>query len=282
MDLVYAGLFCVLWASAFAAAKIALHDCPPLTLLAIRFFLAGGIMIGVAALTGGIPRLTGTDLAKLALIGLLNNALYLGFAWSGVRLVHSGFAAILGSTNPIFVAMLAALVLGERLTPAKLAGLALGIAGVVIVMRSRLGGGEDPVGALLVMIGVAALVSGTVLFKKLAPGGGLWLGTATQFLVSGVAILPVALVFEDPRAIDPTPELLWSLAYIVIGCTIAAYFLWMRLLSRTSATAASSLFFLMPPLGLFFGWLALGEPVAAGDLIGIVPIAIGIRLVTRG
>jgi drug/metabolite transporter (DMT)-like permease len=62
---------------------------------------------------------------------------------------------------------------------------------------------------------------------------------------------------------------------------VVGYFLWFRLLTRSGATAASAYHFMMPPLGLLFGWILLDEQVAFADLIGIVPVALGIYLVTR-
>jgi drug/metabolite transporter (DMT)-like permease len=72
-----------------------------------------------------------------------------------------------------------------------------------------------------------------------------------------------------------------ALAYLALVVSILAFSLWFQLLTATGATAASSYHFLMPPLGVLFGWLLLGERVAWPDLLGILPIAIGIYLVTR-
>ncbi|MBB3932733.1 drug/metabolite transporter (DMT)-like permease [Kaistia hirudinis] len=275
-------LFCLIWSSAFAAAKIALPHCPPLLLLTGRFLAAGGLMLVIAAAIGRLRMPDRTSLMKLALLGVLNNAIYLGFSFSGMRTVSSAFGAVLISTNPLLVAMLAAPLLGERLTARKLAGLVLGLVGVAIVLRSRLAGAEDLHGSALVACGLVALVLGTVLFKKWKPGGDLFTGTALQSLAGGVVLLPVALATESVGDINPTPALAGAFAYLVVAVSIGAFWLWFRLLQTRTATEASALHFLMPPLGLLFGWLVFREPVSAVDMLGIVPIAIGIALVTRG
>lgn len=275
------GLFCLIWSSAFAAAKIALHDSPPLLLLAARFLLAGALMLAAAWLTGVRPALTRADWGKLILLGLFNNALYLGLSFSGMRTVSSGFAAILISANPVLTGLLASLVLGERMTATRMVGLILGLAGVGFVLRNRLGIGEDPGGIGLLIAALVSLVAGTLLFKRLKPGGGLWVGTGIQCFAGGVALLPAALAFEDPASVSVTPGLIGSLLYLVLVVSVAGYLLWFRLLARSSATAASSLHFLMPPLGLLIGWLVLGEPVPLLDLMGILPIMLGIYLVNR-
>lgn len=275
--------FCLAWSSAFAAGKIGLLDCPPLLLLALRFLIAGALLVGVAAWRGGYRGVTGRTFVALAAIGLLNHAVYLGLSYSGMTLVSSGLTALIVSANPVLTAALAALLLGEAMTWRKAAGLGLGVLGVALVVRGRLGTGLDaPAGIALVIGSLVALSAGTLLFKRLAPKAGLLAGTGVQVLVSGLALLPVALTVEDAGAIRPSAGLAGSLAFQVLAVSIGGYLLWFRLLQRTSATEASAYHFLMPPLGMLFGWLLLGETVQPWDLLGILPVALGIRLVTRG
>ncbi|QKI70725.1 DMT family transporter [Achromobacter xylosoxidans] len=274
--------FCFLWSSAFAAAKIAVRDCPPLTLLTIRFLIAGALMLGVAAASGRWSRPGARDLAALVLLGVLNNAAYLGLSWSGMTTVSSAFTAVLISTNPLLIGVLAGPVLGERLGWRKMLGLCLGLAGVALVLRSRLSGmQEDLHGTLLVTGGLVALVAGTLLYKRLKPTTGLWMATGIQSLAGAVALMPVALLHENIGDARMTASLFWSMAYMIVAVSIGGYYLWFMILGRASATAASALHFLMPPLGLLFGWVVLRESVSWLDLLGIVPIAFGIWLATR-
>ncbi|NMK50182.1 DMT family transporter [Achromobacter sp. Bel] len=274
--------FCFLWSSAFAAAKIAVRDCPPLTLLTIRFLIAGALMLGIAAVGRQGKWPVGRDLASLILLGVLNNALYLGLSWTGMTTVSSAFTAVLISTNPLLIGVLAGPVLGERLSWRKLAGLCLGLAGVALVLRSRLSGmQEDMHGTLLVTGGLVALVAGTLLYKLLKPSAGLWAATGIQSLAGAAALLPFALMSESLGDARLTASLAWSMAYMIVAVSMGGYYLWFMILGRASATSASALHFLMPPLGLLFGWLVLREPVSWLDLLGIVPIALGIWLTTR-
>lgn len=274
--------FCFLWSSAFAAAKIAVRDCPPLTLLTIRFVIAGALMLGLAAASGRWKMPSARDLAALILLGALNNALYLGLSWSGMTTVSSAFTAVLISTNPLLIGVLAGPVLGERLGWRKLLGLCLGLAGVALVLRSRLSGmQEDLHGTLLVTGGLVALVAGTLLYKRLKPSSGLWTSTGIQSLAGAAVLLPFALMHESIGDARLTASLFWSMAYMIVAVSMGGYYLWFMILGRASATAASALHFLMPPLGLLFGWLVLGEHVSWLDLLGIVPIAFGIWLATR-
>ena len=275
--------FCLAWSSAFAAGKIGLVDCPPLLLLALRFLIAGALLVAVAALRGEYRGMTGRTFAVLALLGVLNHALYLGLSYSGMTMVSSGFTALVVSANPVLTAAAATVLLGETMTLRKAAGLVLGVAGVAMVVRARLGtGADDPAGIALVVGALVALALGTLLFKRLSPKAGLLAGTGVQVLVAGLVLLPVSLAVEEVGTLRLTASLLGSLAFQVLVVSIGAYLLWFRLLQRTTATEASAYHFLMPPLGLLFGWLLLGETVQPWDLLGILPVALGIRLVTRG
>jgi drug/metabolite transporter (DMT)-like permease len=94
-------------------------------------------------------------------------------------------------------------------------------------------------------------------------------------------LIPFAFTLADAGDIVPSARLLGSFAFLTLGGSILAYLLWFHLLKVCGATAASAYHFLMPPLGMLFAWMVLGEHVEVRDLIGIVPVALGIYLVTR-
>src|SRR5262245_1698649 len=274
--------FCLLWASAFSVAKLAIADCPPLIVLTARFLLAGVVIFGAAALFRVRLSLGRREFLLFALLGVANQAVYLGLSYVGIRSTSSGLAALVISANPVLTAVLAVAFFNERMTWRKAIGLLLGVGGVAFVVESRIAGGVDhPMGIALLMAALVSLVGGTILYKRFAPSGGLWIGNGTQSLAAGLATLPFAFAFENVGDIVPSWRLAVSLAYLALVVSIFAYLLWFHLLNVSGATAASSYHFMMPPLGLLFGWLLLGEQVALTDLIGIVPVAIGIYLVTR-
>jgi drug/metabolite transporter (DMT)-like permease len=274
--------FCLLWASAFSVAKLAIADCPPLLLLTMRFLLAGVFVLGAAVVTGVPLRLGRRELLLFAALGVANQAAYLGLSYVGLQSISSGLAAMVISANPVLVAVMASAFLCERMTWRKTFGLALGVAGVAFVVESRVAIGADhATGIAFTLAARVSLVAGTILFKRVAPSGGLWVGNGVQSLAAGLAILPFALGLERMGDIVPSWHLLAALAYLVLLVSVFAYLLWFQMLRVSGATAASSYHFLMPPLGLLFGWLLLGEQVALTDLIGIVPVALGIWLVTR-
>lgn len=275
-------LFCLLWSYAFVAGKIAVTDCPPLILLAARFSLAGVLILAVSWMRGDRWDLTWRDAAVFAVLGIANNALYLGLGYTGLKTVSAGLGALIVSANPVFTAMLAALVLGEAMTLRKAAGLVLGIAGVAFIVWHRLQVGSDsPHGILFTLASLASIVAGTILFKLLAPKGSLWIGNGIQNIAGGLAVAPFAFTLTSVGDIVPSMRLAGAFAFLVLGGSILAYLLWFHLLKTCGATAASAYHFLMPPLGMLFAYLVLGEHVEFRDLLGIVPVALGIYLVTR-
>jgi len=274
--------FILLWSSAFSVGKIAIADCPPLIFLAVRFLAAGVLMIGLAAVSGVRWTLTKRDVAVFAALGIANQAAYLGIGFMALKTMSAGLAALIISANPIVAAVLAVLLLGERMSWRKVLGLLLGLAGVAFIVKSRLTLGTDQLsGIMLSALALLAFVVGTILFKLFAPRNGLWIGNGIQSLAAGMAMIPFAAGFESFGDVVPSTRLIAAFAYSVLMVSVFAYLLWFHILTVSGATAASSYHFLIPPLGMLFGWLLLGEHLAMADLLGIVPVALGIYLVTR-
>jgi len=276
------GLFCLLWSFAFVAGKIGVTDCPPLILLTARFSLAGILVLGISALRSESWDLGWRDVVVFSVLGVANNALYLGFGYTGLQTVSAGLGGLVVSANPVFTAMLAAVFLGETLNWRKVSGLLLGIAGVTFIVWHRLKIGTDHFdGIVFTLASLASIVAGTILFKLLAPKGSLWIGNGIQNIAGGLAVLPFAATLSSVGDIVPSARLLGAFAFLVLGGSILAYLLWFHLLKVCGATAASAYHFLMPPLGMLFAFLVLGEHVETRDLLGIIPVALGIYLVTR-
>jgi drug/metabolite transporter (DMT)-like permease len=278
----YIGLFCLLWSFAFVAGKIGVTDCPPLILLTARFSLAGGLILGISALRRDSWSLSWRDTLVFAILGVANNALYLGLGYTGLQTVSAGLGTLIVSANPVFTAVLAALFLGEQLTWRKIAGLLLGIVGVGFIVWHRMSVGTDSLhGILFTLASLASIVAGTILFKVLSPKGSLWIGNGIQNLAAGLVLVPFAFTLADVGDIVPSARLLEAFAFLTLGGSILGYLLWFHLLKVCGATAASAYHFLMPPLGMLFAWMVLGEHVTGRDLLGIIPVALGIYLVTR-
>jgi len=277
----YIATYCILWSAAFVASKVAVIWCPPFIVLSLRFLLAGLLIFLIASARGVRWNLSRRDIIVFAILGVANNAVYLGLSYLGLRTVSAGLAALIISCNPVLTAVLATAVLGERMTWRKALGLALGVIGVAIIVSDRIVLGTDAsVGVLLTFGALASMVAGTILYKLLEPKGSLWIGNGVQNAAAGLVLIPFAAL-SDFSAITLNWQLAAAFAFLVLLVSIFAYLIWFYLLDACGATAASAYHFLMPPLGMLFGWLILSERLATMDLVGIVPVAIGIWLVTH-
>jgi drug/metabolite transporter (DMT)-like permease len=274
-------LFSFLWAAAFVGVKVALRDSPPLFLMGFRFLVAGAILLVAAALAGIRGPAAGSTWRTLAVLGLLNNALYLGLAALSLRHLSVGTGAVLASTNPLLTGLVAARILGERLDAGRIAGLLLSFGGVLWVMRSRTAAGDQPWAMAVMMAGIGFLVAGTILFKRLPGGLDLRLANGVQLAVAGLALLPVSFVLEPWGTIRFAPAFLMAQAFLILGVSCLGMGIWFWLLRHGDAIRASAYFFLNPVFGLFLGALLLAEPLTLGDLAGSAAVGLGIWMVQR-
>ncbi len=273
-------LFCIAWASGFTAAKLALTTAPPALFGGVRFLITGSRLLAYAGWRGDLRRQV--PWGSLALLGVLNQAGYQGLAWQGMSNVSAGLTTIIASLNPILIAALAAPLLGERLHWRKVLGLLLGFAGAVFVVRHRLAGGARgstgrPAGG-----GRAALAGGWHDRVQMGrPGGHPARRRRRADPGSRLAAAGVGCDVREPRSPSIGPRFWLVMAWCVLVMSIGALLLWFWLLRNGSASSASALHFLIPPIGLAMSWLVLGEPVSPADLLGIIPVGLGIWLATR-
>lgn len=274
-------LFSLLWASAFMAVKVGLRSSPPFFLMGFRFFLAGALLLLFSRWKGYAFPTSARDWGRLVIIGLLNNAAYLGLAGLALRNLSGGMGAVIASTNPLMLALVAPFFLRERFTLVKGAGFLLAFASVFAVMYSRTGSADQPGAMALMLLANALMVAGTVLFKRWAPRQGLTVVNGVQLLASSVALLAPSLLMEPLTTVRWDLNLFSAVAYLALAVSCGAMIIWFTLLRSGDAGKASAFFFLNPVLGLFLGALLLGEPLHAFDLVGTVGVALGIYMVQR-
>jgi drug/metabolite transporter (DMT)-like permease len=274
-------LFCHLWSGAFVAVKVGLASSPPLFLMASRFLLAGAALLAWARLGGRPMPASRGEWGAIALLGLLNNAIYLGLTSMGLRHVSAGMGAILASTNPLMLAVVAPWFLGERLTRRRVVGLLIAFAGVLWVMATRVGPDNRPGGIALIVLSITFLVAGTILFKHVRADQDLVVLNAGQLFVAGLALIGPSLLLEPIATVRLTPSFLAAQAYLIAGVSWIGMVSWFWLLRHGDATRASAWFFLNPVIGVFLGAVLLGEPLRVQDFLGAATVAAGIHLVQR-
>ena len=273
-------LYVFVWASAFVPSRVLARLGQPLWVLTVRFAIASVLMAMVVVALGRPWPRTSAAWLQISGYGLLANASYLGCTYEALRHLSSGMGAIIASTNPLLLALVAPALLNEPLTPRKIAGLLLGFGGVLIAMSARAGTQvARPQDVLLAFLGVVALVGSTLVFKRLRTPEDLLAANTIQLAVASLALLPVAALLEGAPHLVPTAAFTLSLAYLVLGLSLGASFLWFWLLRHGEASRVSAFYFLTPIFGLGLGAVLLGEPVRPLDGLGLAAVAAGIVLV---
>lgn len=273
--------FSFVWSSAFIAGKIGLAASGPLTLLSLRFLLAGALLylfgrrLGLARLPPWRDRRVW--LQALA-AGLLANAVYLGLTYTGMGSVPAGLTAILVSTSPLLTAVLAALWLGERFGWRDALGLVAGLAGVAWIMAGRAASlPVAPAGVALILLGTAALAVATLLNRLAVAGLDPWRIALVQLPASGLALLPLAW-WREGLAFRPEAAFFASLAYQATVVSIGTTLMLLWLVRHGGAARASGFHLLNPAFGTLLAVAVLGEPVPMSDLLGVLPIVAGLAL----
>lgn len=276
-------VFCITWASAFAAAKFGLQFWPPFWFLATRFLLTSVFFLVLCVVFGRLAKISGSRLMKLCILGLLNNAGYLGFCWYSLSIpaTPSGLVATIISANPVLVTLAQFVFVSAVFSYRKLFGVLLGFVGVAFILQSRV----SVEGVPLYIIGYLcfALVcfsAATYLFKQLNGDTDFWLSLFVQNMAGAIALYIPAFLFESVPTVWFEPQFVMSMFYLVVIIGLS-FVIWFNLIEQKGTAEASSLHFIMPPLGLFYGWLVFDEGIPAGDYIGLIPIVLGIYLVTR-
>lgn len=281
---VYTGLaltFSFFWSTGFIAVEFALRSSPPLFMMALRFLMAGGLLLAVVALMRRpLPR-SGRDLGRLLILGVLNFALFFGLTGWALQGITAGTGAVLASTNPLMLALVAPFLLGERLGPRKIVGMAIAFSSVFVMMSSRMGVGDSPLHMAMVLLANASMVTGTILFKRWAMPYDLAGMNAIQLLVGGTVLLGPSLLWEPVGQVRWDANFWLTMAYMVFVLSWVTMLLYLTLLRKGDASRANTFLFLNPVFGLFLGALILGEPMGAGDLLGTAGVALGIWLVLR-
>lgn len=271
--------FAVMWASAFTSTRMIVTEAPPLMALALRFALSGVIGVLIALAIGQTWRtLTRVQWRAVLILGLCQNALYLGLNWTAMQWIEAGLASIIAATMPLLVAFLGWTLMGERLRPMGVAGLVLGVAGVAIIMGARLQGGSDPTGIVMCFVAALALAVATLTVRGASSGGNVMMIVGLQMLVGAVTLGLIAPWFET-WDVTYTPRLVVAFLYTVIVPGLVATWVWFMLVGRIGAVRAATFHFLTPFFGVATAALFLGEALGAGDVIGVAVIMAGILAV---
>jgi drug/metabolite transporter (DMT)-like permease len=274
----FPALFVVLWSTGFIAAKLGLPDAPPFTFLAVCMAAVAALMALVALATRARWP-SARDAMHAAVVALLVHCLYLGGVFVALADgVPAGTSAMIVGLQPVVTVLIARAWLGERVAARQWIGLALGFAGVALVVRHKLGYSGDLAGLGPLLVALAGISVGTLYQKRHAGHVDLRTGAAVQYAVCALAFAPLALFVEAATPIRWTGSFVFALSWSVIVLSVGAISLLWVLLRHGAAANVAALFYLVPPVTALMAWLLFGETLDAWALAGMALIALGVAL----
>ena len=278
-------VFVILWSTGFVGAKYGLPSAEPFTFLLIRLAIATVLLALIAAVARERMPASRRVWRTAAVVGLLLHGGYLGGVFFGIdRGVPAGVAAVIVSLQPVVTSVLVAGLLRDHVSGRQWLGLALGLAGVALVV---LPGAVDAAGAALPAAGLAACAlalaagtGGTLYQHRRGQDVPLLWGTAIQYGACTVLFAVLAPTTETME-VRWTGEFVLALVWLVLALSVGAVLLLLTLLRRGSAVRVTSLLYLVPPATALEAYVLLGERLHALDVVGISIAVCGVALVLR-
>jgi len=269
----------VLWASAFAAIREAVTTFGWEHLSILRLALAA-VALGALAAYRRVGRPARRDLPLLALCALSGMTAYQVLLNAGEVTVPAATASLLVNVSPIFTALLALALLGERLRPLGWLGVGIGFGGATIIAVAAGGGVRLSAGALLVLGAALAQATFFVSQKALLVRYGSLAVTAWAMGLGAAMALPLAPGLPGDFAHPPAGALV-AVAFLAFGASALGFLTWAYAVARVDVTAAASTLYAVPPVAALVGWVALGEvPSAMTALGGAIALA-GVAITAR-
>jgi drug/metabolite transporter (DMT)-like permease len=277
-------LFVLLWATGFVVARLVAPDADPLTFLTVRFLLAALLLAAMAAVLRAPWPTTGPGWRDGLVAGVLLHGGYLGAVfWAVKHGLPAGIAALVAGFQPLATGFLVGPALAERVSPRRWAGIGIGALGAGLVVAPKVGlpGGVPLVPLAVCFGGMLSITAGTLWQKRTGATADLRTNTAVQYVGAASFTLPVALLTETGR-LDPTPALLFGLAWSVLGMSIAAIGLFMILIRRGAVAGVAALLYLVPPVSALMAYTLFGETLAPVQIAGMAVAALGVAVASRG
>jgi len=276
----------VLWGGAFVAIRILVRDVSPLTIAFLRFVLTSiGLVVVMSVARPPAKAIDGADWPKLLLLGFCGVVVYHLALNYGEQYVSADLASLIVASMPVMVALLSRAFLGEDVNATRWAGIALALAGVLVLIFLGTGGAhlhaKSLTGAAVVVLAPTAWAIYTVVSKPLVSKYGA-LRLTTYAMVTGTLLLaPVGI----PASIGEIGKLTASdwgwLAFLAFGCSTYAYTVWFYALGKMPASSLAPWVYFVPVSAIVWSAFVLGEHITAFVALGGVMVLGGVILAER-
>jgi len=275
--LLLSAAFVFIWATGFIVAALAAGHADPLTFLGGRYVLSIAVFAAASFfLRASWPR--DVPAWRDAMVaGMLIHGIYLGGVyWAIWHGMPAGLTALVTGLHPLLTAAFAIPLLKEHLGARQWVGIAVGLAGVGLVVAPALASVRGlplaPLGATL--LATAALALGTVWQKRSQPRMDLRVNAAIQFMGALLLTAPIALLFEDLR-FESSPRVWGAMAWAVLVLSVGGISILLALLKRGAASRVAPLLYLAPPVAALIAWAMFGEALVPIQIAGMILAAIG-------
>src|SRR5712671_7040903 len=270
------------WGSNWPVMKIVMTEMAPLH-FRVLCLIAGAVGLFAIAQANRLPiRVPKGSWPRLVAIAAFNVAAWNVLAVYGVTFMESGRAAILAYTFPVWSVLLGMWVLREPMTGRRLAGVLLGVLGMLVLLGEEIHAvGRSPIGALLLIASAISWAVSTAIMKRWPVDLPTTSFTGWQMLLALAPILPGALLFEEgsfsPLALSTWP--FWGLVYNALVSSIFCNWAWIKIATHAPISVSSLSTLMIPVVGVFSGMLLLGEHPQSSDLAALVLVVAALAVV---
>lgn len=279
-DLLPGLAFILIWSAGYIAASYGLTGMGPFTLATLRF-VGSGLIIALLVVLRQAPRPSLRLLLHATFAGVLLQAGFFGFTYEGLRLgAPPATAGLVVGLMPLTTALGATLLLGEPMLPRAMLGLALGLAGVLLVIAPGLRGGGALLGHICFALALASLSLGTLYQKRRVVGADPGWSMLAQLGISALIMLPPGLILEGLQVQVSAPAMA-GLAWVILVNSAAGLLLYLVLLARSGAARVASLFYLVPPASALMAAVFLHAHFGVREGAGFALAATGVWLGQR-
>ncbi len=269
------------WGLNWTVMKVVLTELPPLSFRCCCLLCGGAGLLAIAAARGESIAVPAGSWRRLMGLSLFNIAGWNVFAIYGVMLLPSGRAALLGYTMPLWGSLLSVWLLGDRLTRPRVFALALGLAGIVVLMGGSLEGMlQAPVGVACMLGAASSWALGIVLLKRWQIPMPTMALTGWTMLLAGIPILAFALPLESSRLVMPSFWPAFGLFYNVFIAFMFCYWAWNRIVLMVPVAVSSLSSLTTPLIGVLSGIVFLGEALGWREIVAAVLILAAVGTVT--
>ncbi len=271
-----------LWGASYTFIKIGVETIPPITFIAARTLIAGGLLLAIIKMRGlSLPSDPAIWKRFLIQAGINSVIPFTLIAWAELT-VDAGLATILNSTTPIFTFLLTVLITRhEAVTTRKLFGVVAGVIGIslIIGLEAFNGLGKGLVSQLAIVVATISYACAAIFgrgFKGLDP----MMPAAGSLICGAVLLIPVSLVVDQPWTIAPSAYSILALLGLSIFSTAIAFVIYFRLIHTLGSVSTTSQAYLRVPIGVGIGVVFLGESLTSTAWLGLLCVIAGVAAMT--